>query len=122
VENFCSSAGSKPFELPTTIQLFPHSKFAYAKTFLRGASDFSRTRLLLTALAFGDLERRIEQLLGACGIAGGYFHLWGHSWEVEAYDLWNPLERILARLAEMSHSIDFTTNHQAFCTLVRRSS
>lgn len=26
---------------------------------------------------------------------GGYFHLWGHSWEIEKYGLWEDLEKLL---------------------------
>lgn len=27
---------------------------------------------------------------------GGVFHLWGHSWEIEKYDMWNELEKLFA--------------------------
>jgi len=30
---------------------------------------------------------------------GGYFHLWGHSWEIEKYQLWDELESFLRRVA-----------------------
>jgi len=31
--------------------------------------------------------------------SGGIFHLWGHSWEIEKYGLWNELEKVLQMLA-----------------------
>jgi len=30
-----------------------------------------------------------------------YFHLWGHSWELEKYTYWDKLERLLERLGEV---------------------
>lgn len=36
-----------------------------------------------------------ELLEKAINNPDGYFHLWGHSWEVEKYNLWTELEQIL---------------------------
>ncbi len=30
---------------------------------------------------------------------GGVFHLWGHSWEIEAHDDWDRLRHVLGELA-----------------------
>lgn len=40
-----------------------------------------------TRVALATLERAIE--------TDGVWHLWGHSWEIEQYDLWHALEECL---------------------------
>jgi peptidoglycan/xylan/chitin deacetylase (PgdA/CDA1 family) len=39
----------------------------------------------------------------------GVFHLWGHSWEVEQYDLWDELEAVFAYVGNRSDCI-YVTN------------
>lgn len=43
---------------------------------------------------------------------GGVFHLWGHSWELERYGLWEGLERLLARMAERKSEFSAVTNRE----------
>ena len=31
--------------------------------------------------------------------SGGIWHLWGHSWEIEKYGMWNDLEEVLSYIA-----------------------
>jgi peptidoglycan/xylan/chitin deacetylase (PgdA/CDA1 family) len=40
--------------------------------------------------------------------SGGVFHLWGHSWEVEANDDWSRLRSVLDELSD--HDVVFLTN------------
>ncbi len=42
---------------------------------------------------------------------GSYFHLWGHSWEIEKYDLWEKLEKFL-QFAANRKEIIFLTNSE----------
>lgn len=112
VENLHHSVIGDPYELPTTIQLAPHERQIYVRNFLRNPR-MTRAPLLLAALAPAALPERIDRLVGACRRAGGYFHLWGHSWEIEKHGLWGALETVLRRLSEASDSIEFVTNHQA---------
>ena len=39
----------------------------------------------------------------------GVFHLWGHSWEVEKYNMWKPLERVFAYIGKRSEC-SYVTN------------
>lgn len=51
------------------------------------------------------LDLKIAELLDKYGINGtfysikkcGIFHLWGHSWEIEKFGLWNELEKTIKR-------------------------
>ncbi|HYF10456.1 MAG TPA: polysaccharide deacetylase family protein [Candidatus Paceibacterota bacterium] len=40
----------------------------------------------------------------------GMFHLWGHSWEIERYGLWDDLEDLLKRMSEKKDRVRFVTN------------
>jgi peptidoglycan/xylan/chitin deacetylase (PgdA/CDA1 family) len=40
---------------------------------------------------------------------GGVFHLWGHSWELERYGMWNDLESFL-RYISSKQNVRFVTN------------
>lgn len=42
---------------------------------------------------------------------GGIWHLWGHSWEIERYQMWNDLEKIFSYINNFKE-IEFLTNSQ----------
>ena len=113
-ESLHSGIAGDRFELPTTIQLFPHDKVVYLKNLMRGRFTFDRARLFSTALSSATLVERIDRTVDYCRNNGGYFHLWGHSWEIEEWGLWNDLEIVLQRLAEHASSTEFLTNHQVY--------
>jgi peptidoglycan/xylan/chitin deacetylase (PgdA/CDA1 family) len=121
VVNLCPTAGRDAFEMPTTIQFYPHRKSVYLKGFIRGGPDTARASLLWSALTAGDIERRVESLIGLCEQVGGTFHLWGHSWELEELNLWGTLEAILRRLAARADSTVFATNYEAHCAGMKRA-
>lgn len=113
VANLHAEIGGDPFEMPTTIQLFPHRWPVYLRNFAQGRLESTRARLLWASLTSHDFEQRADRLIGLCQRTGGYFHLWGHSWEIEELDLWDTLDAVLRMLADRSDSIDFVTNHEA---------
>jgi len=90
--------------IPTTVQVYPHLRFAYARNALKrmAIANLFEARTLLfsadwTAIA-GELLRRVIKM-------GGIFHLWGHSWEIEQTRQWDRLEHLLAVIAlEMGKS------------------
>src|SRR5208282_826544 len=81
--------------VPTTIQVFPHGPYAYAKNALKRLSApamYWLRRLLLSrdwlTLAKAFFLQTVQH--------GGVFHLWGHSWEIEEQGQWQSLESFLA--------------------------
>ena len=40
---------------------------------------------------------------------GGIFHLWGHSWEVEKFDQWEQLEKVLSYIGNRK-GVKYATN------------
>jgi peptidoglycan/xylan/chitin deacetylase (PgdA/CDA1 family) len=97
--------------MPTTVQAFVHGRAAYARNFARrvGLRNLwlymlhGRSRDWLT-LSRRLLERTVR--------GGGVFHLWGHSWELDATGQWSRLEDALRLMAEYSHAAPPLTNGQ----------
>ncbi|MDO8515570.1 MAG: polysaccharide deacetylase family protein [bacterium] len=68
-----------PLEMPTTVHVYP---VPHRRAFEFGISLWNlRSWLSMTLQAFDMFLKR-----------GGIFHLWGHSWEIEKFDLWDDLE------------------------------
>jgi|SRR5579859_695730 len=97
------------FLIPTTLQAFPHRPSTYARNvLLRGRSIFSiRARDVVRAR---DWVALAERLFVRALQAGGVFHLWGHSWEIEQQDQWENLERALSALSRYASKPLFVTN------------
>ena len=103
IENLCFDTGPSSWHIPTTLQFYPHSATTLAKNALR---HLSREKVTLVAKrlrtpCFYDFLRQTAEY---CAHAAGTFHLWGHSWEIEEYGLWNELENFLRFLASLSSS------------------
>ncbi len=63
-----------PFEVHTTVHVYQRSEYD-RKPWLEYAIDILKTNPI-------------------------YFHLWGHSWEIEKFDLWDELEKLFKYLKE----------------------
>ena len=119
VENFRTDMSGDTYEVPTTLQFFDHSRLAQLKTFRHGALSAARVRMLFRALPAADIASRVDRLAVATREAGGIFHLWGHSWELEEYDLWGALRETLRNLVER-HNARIVTNAEAVATMQAR--
>jgi len=42
---------------------------------------------------------------------GGVFHIWGHSWEIEKYKMWDELKNVLEYISK-HNGVDYLTNGQ----------
>jgi peptidoglycan-N-acetylglucosamine deacetylase len=83
------------FEMPTTVQSFPHPPFTY----FRNAAKAGNVEGLRTCLSEGFglrnwvvLGKRLFDLVLE---NGGVWHLYGHSWELEKLRLWDDLAELL---------------------------
>ncbi len=47
---------------------------------------------------------------------GGVFHIWGHSWEIEKYGMWDELEEVLKYISKRS-GCDYLTNSEVLDSL-----
>src|SRR5262249_3128027 len=67
----------------------------YLANFARRGDWQARAQPLAICLRGRSLDRCLEDLLRFAARRGGVFHLWGHSWELEAHGLWDVLDRFL---------------------------
>jgi hypothetical protein len=103
VEQYHLSADDARFNLPTTIHIYPFP--------LRPVSGLKKMKLRieplqrilphmrelsLSPLALRNWSSLAIALLERAAAVGGVWHLWGHSWEIERYQMWDELEVVLA--------------------------
>jgi len=108
-----------PFLSPTTLQVYP---MPFRKL---GASGYWWGKLLqpfterspaLRALgvpltAFRSFEALACATFDIARTRGGVFHLWGHSWEIDKYDMWRPLELVLSYISKRE-DCQYVTNEE----------
>jgi peptidoglycan/xylan/chitin deacetylase (PgdA/CDA1 family) len=112
VKNLMSTPGSDRFQLPTTTQFFAHSTSTSVRNYLSMGPSRQRAAILAALLIGDKLATRLARAAEACARSGGYFHLWGHSWELGEHDLWGELDRLLGHLRDLDAR--FVTN-AAWC-------
>ena len=107
---FSTAAVSDPFQIETTIQVYPFPFRPGAG--LRASIEPLRDRVYgFRAIdsSFSSLRSWEAATCSAFDAAlhkGGTFHIWGHSWEIEKYNMWRPLEdvfRYVANRAECTY-------------------
>jgi peptidoglycan/xylan/chitin deacetylase (PgdA/CDA1 family) len=108
IKNLMSTPGTDRLQIPTTTQFFAHAKSIYLRNYLSGGPTIQRAAILKAMLPDDELASRCLRAAGICARTGGYFHLWGHSWEISEFNLWDALDRCLARLGELDAR--FVTN------------
>jgi peptidoglycan/xylan/chitin deacetylase (PgdA/CDA1 family) len=107
VRTFRSDKTADPFEVPTTIQFYPHARDVYVRNMLRKPGSVG---LFLTALGSTSLVTRVCRLIDQIAQSGGIAHLWGHSWEIENLDLWDDLDTIFEYAAATFSTARCVTN------------
>lgn len=74
---FVEYDSSDPFRKPTTIHFYPRKEYGGL-----------------------DLLDHSKKLFDHAQSIDGYFHLWGHGWEIEKLGLWKELEDLLLYISE----------------------
>ena len=85
-----------PFEMPTTVHAYT---VPYRRALNFGVSWWNLRSWLPMAIQAYEIFLQ----------NGGIFHLWGHSWEIEKYGLWDDLEKFL-KYAASRKNIRFIPN------------
>jgi len=99
------------FEMPTTLQAYPHPVSSYVKNIGRARNIpglwryATRLRKLPTWVDLG------KQLFDDVLKYGGVWHLYGHSWEIDELALWGQLQEILDYVCKREGVI-YPTNGQ----------
>jgi peptidoglycan/xylan/chitin deacetylase (PgdA/CDA1 family) len=101
VERFCTGTPENLFEMGTTIHAYRH--------LVDGPQILRRSRWPRHAAGmWHNWELLGRRLFKETQATGGVFHLWGHSWEVDANDDWARLRRILDEIS--NEDVVFVTN------------
>lgn len=108
--NLRFDAGDKPFEMPTTIQFYPHVRAVYMRNFIASGARNRRLDGLRMALAHDDWIERLYALFDHVCETGGVFHLWGHSKQFEQLGAWDKLDAFLAHVAASVPRANCLTN------------
>ena len=85
--------------MDTSMQAFHHSSVTLTKHCLKAGFILPIVQQLFFYKGNRDFPLLAEVLIDKILSNGGVFHLWGHSWEIEEFGLWNDLELLLKALA-----------------------
>lgn len=107
-----------PFEMPTTLQAYPHRSTSYIKDLGRARSASGLWRFTTELRDFRnwlDIGRRLfSQVLER----GGIWHLYGHSWEIDEHQLWSELSQMLDHVAGRE-GVQYLTNSKALSLVLQ---
>jgi peptidoglycan/xylan/chitin deacetylase (PgdA/CDA1 family) len=98
--NLCFDVGHKPFEMPTTVQIYPHDRNIYVRNFAKMGAWNTRQNGLRVALMQKNWIKRLYALFDHAEKHSGCFHLWGHSRDIDMVNAWSDLDRFLAYVAD----------------------
>ncbi|NQV61926.1 MAG: polysaccharide deacetylase family protein [Alphaproteobacteria bacterium] len=95
-ENFRLDPPSDVYRISTTLQIFPHRRSTYVRNLIARGHPSARARVFLRAVAANNIFTLMCETLQLARETGGVFHIWGHSWEIDEFGLWQTLEDFLA--------------------------
>lgn len=100
-----------PFYMPVSFQFFPHTTAAHIRHALKEANLKGILKWIRFLKMERDLTKLSDMLFDHILQNGGIFHVWGHSWEIEKFGLWNSLEEMFKHIASR-HGVQYLTNSQ----------
>lgn len=107
IRPFACNGDLRPYELPTTMQMFPHSNWTRTKNLIKGGgSGFEVFKVLCRAR--GGISGQVAAVLEYVERSGRMFHIWGHSWEIEELNLWEELDHALGLIASCRSAVPVT--------------
>jgi peptidoglycan/xylan/chitin deacetylase (PgdA/CDA1 family) len=112
VMNLRFDAGDKPFEMPTTVQFYPHDSTVYLRNFATSGDWLKRHEGLRLAVHYQYWIDRLYALFDYACTRGGAFHLWGHSKEIDELNAWREMDRFLAYVSGRTAAPDRLNNEQ----------
>jgi peptidoglycan-N-acetylglucosamine deacetylase len=106
---FSLSTEFDPFQMPISLQAYPHGVTGYMKNFGRNRNVPAFWSYMTTwrkATSWLDLGK---QLFDEVMQHGGIWHLYGHSWEIEEEGLWEKLRELLEYVSKRE-GVSYATN------------
>jgi len=107
-----------PFRLPTTIQVYPfpfrklNKKQYYLGKLIQPLTQrASKLRALgVSVLSMYSWLSLAKATFDVALSKGEVFHLWGHSWEIEKYNMWDELEKFLQYIGNRKNCVYLTNS------------
>jgi len=104
-----------PFEMPITVQAYPHRRTSYVKNLVRRrevAALLRASRLIADSNGWVALGKALfDRVLRD----GGAWHLCGHSWQTEKIAGWSELEEMLDYVSgHADQGVQYLTNAELF--------
>lgn len=96
--------------LHTTVQMYEHTMVTYCKHLMKRRKIATLISWLLMHSETELLNLIEKQLHLIRKNQVGVFHLWGHSWEIDEYNLWNKLEAVCNLLSKQNDFIYMKNN------------
>jgi peptidoglycan/xylan/chitin deacetylase (PgdA/CDA1 family) len=84
-----------PFQMPVTVQAYPHPVRNYLKNLCRGRNLAGLGHYARVAPGNSNWVELSKRLFDVALIRGGIWHLYGHSWEIAGLNLWDQLQELL---------------------------
>jgi hypothetical protein len=97
--NLCFDSGDRPFEMPTSLQLFPHNRGVYLRNFAASGNWLKRMEGLRLAMQHRDWIDRLYAMFDYACRQNATFHLWGHSKQFDELNAWSKIDAFLAHVA-----------------------
>jgi peptidoglycan/xylan/chitin deacetylase (PgdA/CDA1 family) len=119
-KNLVLDVGSERFELPTTLQFYPHSRAVYLMDWLRHRQWRQRMRMAARTFGSTDLLSLLKTMLLEAKQVDGTFHIWGHSWEMDTFGGWALLNEFLTFAADHVAVHERVTNGQVRASVLER--
>lgn len=91
-----------------TLQVYPHKHYVYWISILKGNGEGIKNYIRFVNV-IDNWSKLAKMLFDFAYETNGAFHLWGHSWEIERYNLWGMLEDFFIYIKEKS-GVVYCTN------------
>ncbi|SRR5258708_4619073 len=90
-----SGATFPPYEMPTTVQAYPHHRSNYVRNLIRLGAISALVKSMPDLISFDNWLQLGKSLFDRVLRDGGTWHLYGHPWEIEKLNLWSELKEML---------------------------
>lgn len=102
VENLRMDLRFDRYAVPTTLQFYPHRRSTLVRNVIKAPNGLLGKVSLLKLIPKGDTATMgIPAMTSKCERDNGVFHLWGHSWEIDAMGAWPKLAETLDHIAAL---------------------
>jgi len=111
-----TSTSIQPQLMDTSMQAYHHSSATLTKHCLKNGFLLPIVQQLFFYKVNKNFPGLADTLMNRIFRSGGVFHLWGHSWEIDQFRLWNELEMILKMLA-FNNDVTYMNNTECWKAL-----